>query len=88
MNSNHNEIIQKHRNKLQDSGKKRIEVWIDQPICLEVLKKLSSENQTRVINFLLETVSDAFDPEFFSNQEEQESRIRYMVQELKRTFPS
>jgi len=85
MNENHNEIIQRYRTKLKET-KKRIEFWIDQPICLDVLVQLSGENKTKVLNFLLEVISDAFDPEFSSTDEEREKRIKTMIFELKDYF--
>ena len=43
----------------------------------------SKMNQSKVLNTLLEIVSDAFDPEFYKTQEESEERIKNMVWQLR-----
>lgn len=85
-NKQHNAKIQRYRSKLKFENRKRIEAWIDQPICLEVLKKQSGLNQTQVINQLLEIVSDGISQEFFKNEVEMELNAERMKEHLQALF--
>jgi len=81
----HNKRMNHYRSKLKED-KKQVSFWIDQPICLRVLMKQSEMNQSKVLNILLESVSDAFDSEFHKTQEELEERIKNMVCQLRSFF--
>lgn len=81
----HNKIINRYRNK-RLATEKKIEVWIKQPICLEVLKKQSGLNQTQIINQLLEIISDGVDHKFYSTEKEKKDNLKDMSQKISDVF--
>ena len=81
----HNQAIQRYRSK-RLIQKKRMEAWIEQPQCLEVLKTQSGLNQTQVINQLLLIVSDGVSREFFQTPQKADENARWMMKQLREVF--
>ncbi|MBF0240356.1 MAG: hypothetical protein HQM12_21840 [SAR324 cluster bacterium] len=81
----HNQTIQRYRSK-QLIQKKRVETWIEQPQCLEILKTQSGLNQTQVINQLLLIVSDGVSREFFQTPQQGSENAELMMKKLVEIF--
>jgi len=76
-----NIAMDRHRTKLS-KDKKRVEFWLDQPECLNVLARQSKLNRTRALNALIEIVSDGMDAAY----DDREERTRYMLKLIVETF--
>lgn len=85
MREAHNQAIQRYRSK-QLTQKKRVETWIDEPQCLEVLKTQSGLNQTQVVNQLLLIVSDGVSREFFQTPQQADENAELMMKQLLEVF--
>ena len=81
--------VSKYRQKISaDKGKKRIEVWVDQPAALDALKQQSGLNQSETVNQLVEIVSDGLSSEFYQNESGRLANAKYMLTRLLEVFQS
>ncbi|MGK5090863.1 hypothetical protein WDW89_02465 [Deltaproteobacteria bacterium TL4] len=81
----HHQTMQRYRSK-QLIQKKRIEAWIEQPQCLEILKTQAGLNQIQVINQILLLVSDGVSREFFKTPQQAKTNAECMMNQLVEVF--
>ena len=72
------------RNYRKHTNKKRVEVWIENPDYLELLKQYSGLNQTQVINQLVNMVACGVSEEKWIDSINQEKKNKFMEQQIDR----
>ena len=81
----HKEAIDRYRF-YKSQTMKRIEVWVQRPQDLELLKKYSELNQTQVINQLIEIVAKGMNEEEETDIQHKERNLEEMIARLMGVF--
>ena len=79
----HNQVIQRYRDKRKQQLK-RVEIWIENPEKLALLKQYSRLNQTEVMNALVNIVADGVNQE--DESQDIEEALDQMVNRILEVF--